>query len=166
MLCARKEWNSKLMKKKVFGRKLSRNTNSRKALFRSLMRGLILNGEIKTTKPKAKAIVPMADKLMLLAKKGDLNARREALSILANDRDLVAKLFKDYEAFSKSKTSGFTRIIEATPRRGDNASMALISWANDNLSSKKEDNEKKVTKKVKESKLVKKTEKKVVKKEK
>jgi len=123
------------------------------------MRGLIISGEIKTTKPKAKAIVPMADKLMLLVKKDDLNSRREALSILANDRDLVAKLFKDYKDFAKTKNSGYTRIIETTPRRGDNAQMALISWANDIQISK----ESETKKEVKEDKPVKKA-KKVVKK--
>jgi large subunit ribosomal protein L17 len=116
------------MRKKVFGRKLSRNRNSRKALFRSLVRALVLEGKIKTTVPKAKAIRPEIDKIMSLVRDGSLAARRRALSKLGNDRVVVATLFEKYANLTKDRSSGFTRIIALPERKGDNAPMAYIEW--------------------------------------
>ena len=116
------------MKKKVFGRKLSRSRPAREALFTSLARALIINGKIVTTRAKAKAVVPDVEKMVTLAKKGDINSRRKALGMLDNSRatndilfNFVAKAFSD-------RQSGFTRIISLPRRSGDNAQMVRIEW--------------------------------------
>src|SRR5260221_14024139 len=111
------------MYKRIFGKKLSRNTNSRKALFRSLIRSLVLYGKIETTKIKAKAIQGDVDKLFKLVASGDLAARKLALAKLANDTKTVDKLFS-MKDLVKARKSGFTRITNLPNRRGDNASMA------------------------------------------
>ncbi len=115
------------MLKKVFGKKFSRNTNTRKALFRSLIRSLVRDGKIETTKAKAKAIQGDIDKLFKLVAKGDLAARRLALSKLGNDSGTVEKLFKMKNKTLKRK-SGFTKITNLPNRKGDNASLARIEF--------------------------------------
>ena len=82
------------MKKKVFGRKLSRDRGSRTALYRALLKALILRGEIKTTYAKAKTIQPEIEKLITLAKKSNVSARRIVYARLANDRQSTNRLFK------------------------------------------------------------------------
>lgn len=124
------------MNKKVFGRKLSRNTQSRKALFRSLISAIIQYGEITTTKAKAKAVVRDIDKLMTLVSKNTVASRRSVLAKLANDKKTTDKLFFDYIEFTKKRKSGFTRIISLPARKGDAAEMAKIEWV-DKLTEKK-----------------------------
>lgn len=124
------------MNKKVFGRKLSRNTQSRKALFRSLISALVEYGEITTTKAKAKAVVGDVDKLMTLVGKNTLASRRSVLAKLANDKKTTEKFFHSYIDFTKNRKSGFTRIISLPVRRGDAAEMARIEWV-DKLEEKK-----------------------------
>lgn len=115
------------MYKKVFGKKLSRNTSSRKALFRSLIIALVKNGKIKTTKIKAKAIQADVDKLFKLVAKDTIESRRIALGRLGNDKDALVNLFKRKEIAQKRK-SGFTRIINLPKRKGDNAPVARIEF--------------------------------------
>jgi large subunit ribosomal protein L17 len=115
------------MYKRVFGKKLSRNTNTRKALFRSLIRSLVAYGKMETTKVKAKAIQGDVDKLFKLVRKDDLSARRLALAKLANDKETVDKLFK-LKPMTTKRTSGFTRIINLPTRKGDNAPMARMEF--------------------------------------
>lgn len=148
------------MNKKVFGRKLSRSRPSREALFVSLVRAMILNGKIVTTHAKAKAIQGNLDKFVTLAKKGDLNSRRRALSKLDNSKDIVDILFKKIAPALSGRTSGYTRLISLPTRKGDNARMIRIEWT-DKIEMKEEKKEKKVAAKSKE---VKKVEKKPVKK--
>lgn len=116
------------MYKKVFGKKLSRNTNSRKALFRSLIFALVKNGKIETTKIKAKAIQADVDKLMTLVGSDTLAARRLVLSKLANNTETVDKLFGELKELTTKRNSGFTRITNLPNRKGDNASLARIEW--------------------------------------
>jgi large subunit ribosomal protein L17 len=116
------------MNKKVFGRKLGRSRPAREALFSSLVKSMILNGKIKTTKAKAKAIQGDLDHIITLAKKGDLSSRRKALSYLDNARETADLLFQQVGSFFKDRTSGFTRIISLPARRGDRALMARIEW--------------------------------------
>jgi large subunit ribosomal protein L17 len=116
------------MRKRVFGRNFSRDKGSRNALFRSLIRALILHGKIQTTKAKAKAIQGAVDKLLSIAKKGDVSARRRAYAILANDRGATDKLFNSVAKTFVDVKSGFTRITNLPPRRGDFAQMARIEW--------------------------------------
>lgn len=116
------------MRKRVRGRKLGRNTNSRIALLRSLSRGLILEGSIKTTLIKAKFLKPEIDSLMAKASKGTLEARRAVLASLGNDRKLTDALYHKYATLLKNKKSGFVRIKQLPPRRGDNAKQAQIEF--------------------------------------
>jgi large subunit ribosomal protein L17 len=116
------------MKKKVFGRKLSRSRPAREALFTALTRALILSGKIVTTKAKAKAVQGNIEKYVTLAKKGDLSARRRVLSGMDNAKDVVATLFSKVAPAFSAKTSGFTRIVLLPKRKGDNSEMARIEW--------------------------------------
>lgn len=116
------------MRKKVFGRKLNRNRRSRTALFRSLSKAMIMHGSIKTTRAKAKALEPELDRLMGLVAEGSLASRRQALSMLANDRKVTDMLFEKYASLAQSRKSGFTTSALLPPRRGDSAEMMQISW--------------------------------------
>jgi len=116
------------MYKKIFGKKLSRNTSSRKALFRSLIFSLVKNGKIETTKTKAKAIQSDVDKIMTLVAKDTLAARKLALSKLANNKETVNKLLGELKELVAKRKSGFTRITNLPNRRGDNSPMARLEW--------------------------------------
>lgn len=116
------------MKKKVFGRKLSRDNSSRRALFRLLVRALVANGKIVTTKAKAKAVQPDAERLVNLAKTKDVATIRQVYSFLANDRQTTDRLFNHVAKAFSGKTSGFTRIVNLPRRLGDFAEMARIEW--------------------------------------
>ena len=116
------------MRKKVFGKQLSRGRKSREALFRSLTKALIDSGKIVTTKAKAKAIQRDLDKLIILAKKDSISARRKISAWLGNNRKYVKKVSSEIMPLFKDRKSGFTRIILLPPRRGDNAEMARIEW--------------------------------------
>ena len=116
------------MNKKVFGRKLSRSRPAREALFASLAMALIKNGKIVTTRAKAKAVVPSVEKLVTLAKKGDVSSRRIALARLDNRREAVDMLFGGVAKAFSGKTSGFTRIVSLPRRTGDNAEVSRIEW--------------------------------------
>src|SRR3989338_4648822 len=115
------------MKKNVFGRQFSRDTNQRKALFKSLLSSLILDESIKTTLEKAKAIKGDIDKIVNKAKKGDITLKvqllQRRLGILA-----MNKLIKDIAPRFKDRSSGYTRLIKLGRRFSDNADMALMEW--------------------------------------
>ncbi len=117
------------MRKKVFGRQLSRGRKAREALFRALIRALVINGRITTTKAKAKAVVPLAERLINIAKENSVAARRKVLSRVGNDRLVTELIFKKIVPALSGKTSGFTRIILLPPRRGDAAEMAILEWS-------------------------------------
>lgn len=123
------------MRKRVFGRQLSRNRGSRTALFRSLVRALVMSGEIITTKAKAKAVRGEIDKLVTLAKKGDVAARRNVLGKLGNDRETTDKLF-GLKAVLNGRSSGFTRIVAQPSRKGDLAKIVKLQWV-DSVAEKK-----------------------------
>lgn len=116
------------MRKKVFGKQLSRNRKSRIALLKTLSREVILKGEVTTTLAKAKAVQTDLEKLMGLAKKADISAKRMAYSFLGNDREASNALFTKYQSLTSTRGSGFTRIIALPARRGDAAEMARIGW--------------------------------------
>ncbi len=116
------------MRKKVFGKQLSRNRRSRTALFRALMKSMIVKGSIKTTKAKAQAVVGELDKLINLSRDSSIVARREVLARLGNDKDATELLFTKYQALAKSRNSGFTTWSSLGPRKGDAAPMVSISW--------------------------------------
>jgi large subunit ribosomal protein L17 len=143
------------MKKKVFGRKLSRSRPAREALFTALTRALILSGKIVTTKAKAKAVQRTIEKYVSLAKKGDLSSRRRVLAGMDNSKSIVKTLFQKVAPAFSAKQSGFTRIVLLPKRKGDNAEMARIEWT-EKVELKEEKKEEKVKAVKKETKVVKK----------
>jgi len=116
------------MKKQVFGRQLSRDSSTRRALFRSLTRALVMDGKIKTTRAKAKAIQPEIEKIVTLAKEKSVASRRMLYSILGNDRITTVFLIKNVASAFLSKKNGFTRLVNLPRRRGDNAQMVRLEW--------------------------------------
>lgn len=124
------------MKKRVFGKKLSRERATREALFVSLVAALILNKKIKTTKAKAKAIAAMVDKLVTLAKKDSLASKREILKKLKGNKKIANILWTEIVAAFQTKNSGFTRIVPLLSRKGDMAEMVRLEWTYENLSTK------------------------------
>ena len=134
------------MKKRVYGRKLSRGRGARKALYRSLIKALIDHGKITTTKAKVKSIQSDIDKLITLAKKKSDHSARIVLSKLANDRKRTKVLLDTIVPSMKDINSGYTKITMLPKRRGDAADMATIRWTKDVVEEKKVE-EKKVAKK-------------------
>src|ERR1700726_243162 len=106
--------------------KLSRDSAHRKALLMNLSKEIIENERIKTTEAKAKAVKPEIEKLITLAKRGDLHARRQALSTLAQDKFAVHKLFEDLGSRYVNRPGGYTRILKLGPRRSDATEMVFI----------------------------------------
>ena len=141
------------MRKRVFGKKLSRSRTARTALYRLLTRSLFENQKVVTTTAKAKGVQIYIEKIITLARKGTLSSQREVLARLANDKKTVKNIL-DFCKNTK-RTSGFTRIVLLPPRRGDNAEMARLELV-DKLEKvekkeKKGKKEKKVKKEVKKS---------------
>jgi large subunit ribosomal protein L17 len=106
--------------------KLSRDTAHRRALLKNLSRDLIEHERIKTSQAKAKAVKPHVEKLITLAKRGDLHARRQALSALGQDRFLVHKLFEEVAPRYAERPGGYTRIVKLGPRRSDSTEMVFL----------------------------------------
>jgi large subunit ribosomal protein L17 len=107
------------------GRKLSRTMSHRKALFRNLTTELFRHSRIRTTEAKAKSIQPIAEKLISLAKRGDLHARRLAAREVT-DPAVLQKLFDKIGPKTQSRAGGFVRIYKLGPRQGDAAPMVVI----------------------------------------
>ena len=108
-------------------KKFGRSTEHRKMLMRSLVTNLILAESIKTTLPKAKEARKDADKIVTVAKKGDLAARRLAASRLVEPA-AVKKLFEKIAPAMKDRKGGYTRIVKLGTRRGDAAEMCILQW--------------------------------------
>ncbi len=113
------------MRHRMSGRKLNRTSAHRKAMLRNMAAALVKHEQIKTTLPKAKELKPYLDKLITLGKRGDLHARRQALSVLG-DRALTAKLFDTLAPRYAERNGGYTRVLKVGPRYGDGAPMAYI----------------------------------------
>jgi large subunit ribosomal protein L17 len=109
-------------------RKFGRDKTQRKALISSLVLNLIVRGKIKTTEPKAKELKPIMEKLITLAKKGDLNSRRIATARLANRSKEVKKLFEVIAPNYADKKGGYTRILKLGVRKSDATKMAQIEF--------------------------------------
>ena len=116
-------------------RKLNRTHEHRKAMFANMCGSLIEHEQIKTTLPKAKELRPIIEKLITLAKRGDLHARRQAASQLKQDQ-YVAKLFDVLGARYKDRQGGYVRIMKAGFRYGDMAPMAIIEFVERDTSAK------------------------------
>jgi large subunit ribosomal protein L17 len=115
------------MRHRNYGKKLSRNTEHRRALLRNLVTSLILRERIETTVAKAKAARPVAEWMITLAKRGDLQARRQAASYLL-DPGAVKFLFEDLSKRYASRQGGYTRLVHAGWRRGDGADLAVLEF--------------------------------------
>jgi large subunit ribosomal protein L17 len=113
------------MKHKVAGRKLGRNPAHRKAMLRNLVTSLLEHERIVTTVPKAKEARKIADKMITLGKRGDLHARRQAMSYIRT-RSIVVKLFDELGEQYADRQGGYTRIIRTGTRSGDAAPMAIV----------------------------------------
>lgn len=113
------------MRHRVAKKKLSRDKGHRKALYRNLLTELFRYERIRTTEAKAKAIQPYADKLVTLAKRGDLHARRQVLKWI-NDKDVVDHLFYAVAPSFENRNGGYTRVIKLGRRQGDAAPVAII----------------------------------------
>lgn len=113
------------MRHGMAGRKFSRTSSHRKAMFSNLACALFKHEQIKTTLPKAKDLRPIAEKLITLGKRGDLHARRQAFALLRDDA-VVKKLFEVLGPRYAERTGGYTRILKAGFRYGDAAPMGLI----------------------------------------
>ena len=107
--------------------KLKRNASHRKALLSNLACSLIEHGRIKTTLGKAKALRPVAEKLVTLGKRDDLHSRRQAIAYL-HQMDMVKKLFSEVAPAAKDRQGGYCRITKLGPRMSDAAPMAYIEW--------------------------------------
>ena len=108
--------------------KLGRTASHRDALLANQVCSLIEHTRITTTLAKAKAVRPLAEKLVTIAKKGTLHARRIALAYLHHNEDAVRKLFAEVAPRSAARNGGYTRIIKMGPRQSDSAPMAFIEW--------------------------------------
>ena len=107
------------------GRQFGRDSSHRKALLRMLVTALLKNEKIETTTAKAKEIRPLAEKMITLAKRGDLHARRQAISFI-HDESVVSTLFAQIAPRFSSRNGGYTRIVATRNRPGDAAPMAVI----------------------------------------
>ena len=140
------------MRHRVYGYKFSRDSEDRRSLFRNLAAGVIEHGEIRTTLPKAKAVQPFVEKLITLAKRGDLHARRRAVALLRDrimcddpekvERDrygevkkgpkLIKHLFENVGPRYADRNGGYTRIVKlARHRIGDGASLVTLQLVGD-----------------------------------
>jgi large subunit ribosomal protein L17 len=107
------------------GRQFGRNSGHRKALLKMLVASLLRNEKIETTVAKAKEIRPLAEKMISLGKRGDLHARRQAMSFI-QDEAVVRGLFTDIAPRFTARQGGYTRIVPTRRRMGDAAPMAVI----------------------------------------
>lgn len=113
------------MRHRKKGRQLSRTASHRKAVLRNLATSLFRHERVETTQAKAKELRPYAERLITLAKRGDVHARRLVGRKIA-DREILGKLFDDIGPRYASRPGGYTRILKTGSRRGDGAEMAFI----------------------------------------
>ncbi|MEA3466645.1 MAG: 50S ribosomal protein L17 [Thermodesulfobacteriota bacterium] len=113
------------MRHRKSGRRLGRTTSHKEAMFRNMVTSVFEHERIVTTTPKAKEVRKVVDKMITLAKRGDLHAKRQALSFIRS-RDVVAKLFDEISVQFADRNGGYTRIIQTGQRRGDAAPMAIL----------------------------------------
>ena len=117
------------------GRKLNRTSSHRKAMFANMAASLIEHEQIVTTLPKAKEIRPIVEKLVTLGKRGDLHARRQAISQI-RDNEAVRKLFDTIATRYATRNVGYIRIMKAGYRTGDNAPMAVVEFVDRDVDAK------------------------------
>jgi large subunit ribosomal protein L17 len=106
--------------------KLSRDASHRRALLRNLSREVLQHERIRTSQAKAKAVKPEVERLITLAKRGDLHSRRQAMSQLGQDKFVVHKLFEEVAPRYSERPGGYTRIVKLGPRRSDSTEMVFL----------------------------------------
>jgi len=126
------------MRHGMSGRKLNRTSSHRKAMFANMAVALLKHEQIKTTLPKAKDLRRVIDKLITLGKRGDLHARRQAISVLRDDK-IAAKLFSELAERYANRAGGYSRVLKAGFRHGDMAPMAFIELVDRNPDAKGQD---------------------------
>src|SRR5487761_2142728 len=119
-------------------RRFNRTAEHRKAMFANMCQALIKHEQIVTTLPKAKDLRPVVEKLVTLGKRGDLHARRQAIAQM-KDVALVKKLFDVLGPRYKERNGGYTRVLKAGFRYGDNAAMAVIEFVDRDVDAKGKD---------------------------
>jgi large subunit ribosomal protein L17 len=117
------------------GRKLNRTSSHRKAMFKNMSAALIKHEQIVTTLPKAKDLRPIVEKLITLGKRGDLHARRQAIAQIG-DEAMVKKLFDVLGPRYKDRNGGYTRVLKAGFRHGDNAPVGVIEFVDRDVNAK------------------------------
>ena len=120
------------------GRRFNRTAEHRKAMFANMSAALIKHEQIVTTLPKAKDLRPVVEKLVTLAKRGDLQSRRLAMSQI-RDAAMVKKLFDVLGPRYKERSGGYTRVLKAGFRYGDNAPMAVIEFVDRDVDARGQD---------------------------
>lgn len=115
------------MRHQKAGKKLNRTGSHRDAMFRNMVTSLFTHGRIRTTDTKAKELRRWADRMITLAKRGDLHARRQALAVM-RDKSVVHKLFEDASERFSDRAGGYTRAIKVGSRRGDAAPISLVEF--------------------------------------
>lgn len=113
------------MRHRKAGRKLGRDSSHRKAMLRNMVTSLLKHEQLETTDAKAKQLRPVAEKMITLAKRGDLHARRQALSYL-KDKGMTHRLFEDLKERYLDRQGGYVRIVRKGNRKGDGAPVSVI----------------------------------------
>ena len=131
--------------------KLGRTADHRRALLANQVCALIQHQRIKTTLAKAKAVRPLAERMVTLGKNGSIHARRRALAVL-RQKSVVKKLFDDIAQRSAERNGGYTRIVKLGARKSDSARMAFIEWVDADIAEEKPKKEKKPKRKEPEAK--------------
>ena len=126
------------MRHGLSGRKFNRTSAHRKAMFGNMAAALLKHEQIKTTLPKAKDLRRVVDRLITLGKRGNLHARRQALTVL-RDTSITAKLFDELAERYKDRPGGYTRVLKAGFRYGDMAPMAVIELVDRDPAAKGQD---------------------------
>ncbi len=126
------------MRHGLSGRKLGVTSSHRAAMFRNMAVALIKHEQITTTLPKAKELRPVTEKLITLAKRGGLSARRQVYNQLRDDK-IVAKLFETLAQRYQTRPGGYTRVLKAGMRHGDAADMAIIELVDRDPAAKGQD---------------------------
>lgn len=129
------------MRHRVKSQRLGRDTAQRKALLRNMTTSFLEKERMRTTLPKAKAIRPVAEKMITLAKTNTLHTRRQALRFIYK-KDVVKKLFEDIGPRFQERPGGYTRIIKIGPRAGDGTEMAMIELVGSEFKKKEKKKEK------------------------
>jgi len=112
------------------GKKLGRTSSHREAMFRNMVTSIIKHESIRTTDATAKEVRKLADRMITLGKRGDLHARRQALSVV-RDKEMVAKLFGELAERFRNRAGGYTRIVKVGYRFGDNAPVSILEYIPD-----------------------------------